>query len=215
MGALAVAAVLGSAASAYLLGFAFQAPRHSFWRSKRGIWALVLVSVSMLTLPPQVVALGSSMSVMSVAGTAVEGFTLPQGFNTGVYLAAWLVTSVLGFLAGIRIWKAGQPGWREGSSKAYDASGVSRVNAMLPMADTLPDALDVIARAGLSERDAERAAADIREAGRRFANALPPSDGAAWSLVASKIPGAVAGKVTGYLLEGAGRRGAGRASAEG
>jgi hypothetical protein len=204
---LAIAAVLGSAAIAYLIGYAFIAPRDAFVRSKRGILVLVLGGMSLLFLPPQITGLGSAMGPM--ASSYGIDFSWPAGINKGVYLALWAVTSIGAALMGMRIWKAGSSDCRGGSARAYDASAVSRVNGLLPLADTLPDAINVIARAGLAERDVSRAAADIREAGRRLANALPPSDGALYAMVAAKLPAAIAGHVTGCLLEGAGRRGAG------
>jgi hypothetical protein len=62
------------------------------------------------------------------------------------------------------------------------------------------------ARAGLSPKDVARSAADIRLAGSRLANSLPPSDGALYTMVVAKVPASIAASVTGYLLEGAGRR---------
>jgi hypothetical protein len=207
---LAAAALLGSAAIAYVIGYAFTAPRESFVRSRRGIWVLVVLGLTLLFLPPQLTALDASLSaVPGAAGMApLADLAWPAAFSKGGYLAGWIVTSVAALLIGLRIWEAGTPGSRGGASRAYDASAASRASGLLPLADTLPDALDVLARAGLSERDVARVAADIREAGRRLADALPPSDGAVYSMVAAKVPTAIAGPVTGYLLEGAGRRGA-------
>lgn len=207
MGLLAIAALLGSAAMAYLIGYAFIAPRDAFVRTKRGVLVLVLGGMSLVLLPPQMTGLDSVLG--SLASSFGTDFSWPASIGKGAYLAIWAVTSVGAALVGMRIWKAGSSDWRGGSARAYDASAVSRVNGLLPLADTLPDAIDVIARAGLTERDAARAAADLREAGRRLANALPPSDGALYAMVAAKMPAAVAGYVTGCLLEGSGRRGAG------
>lgn len=209
MALLAIAALLASAATAYLIGYAVVASRESFIRSKRGTWLLVALGVSLLLLPPQltVVDVSSLASIGGVPGAPpVTGLGWPAAFGKGIYLALWGATSLLALLAGMRIWRAGTPEWRDVGSRAYDASPASRVTSLLPLADTLPDAIDVLVRAGVASRDAERSAADIREVGRRLTDALPPSDGALYMMVAAKLPASVAALVTGYLLEGAGRR---------
>jgi hypothetical protein len=209
MALLAIAALLASAATAYLIGYAVVASRGSFIRSKRGTWLLVALGVSLLLLPPQLTVIDVS-SIVSIAGAPgmppVPALDWPAAFGKGVYLASWGVTSLLALLAGMRIWRAGTPGWRDVGFRAYDASPASRVTSLLPLANTLPDAIDVLVLAGIASRDAERSAVDIREVGRRLTDALPPSDGALYMMVATKLPAPVAALVTGYLLEGAGRR---------
>lgn len=207
---LAVASLLASAATAYAIGMAVIARHGTFLRTKRGIGLLVLLGLTFLLLPPQITLMDAEGLSGGGMG-AIAGLEWPAAFSKSTYLIAWIATSLLALLAGMRIWKAGSEEWREGS-RTYDSSAASRVSGLLPLADSLPAALDVIARAGLSERDVPRAAGDIREAGRRLANALPPSDGAVYSMVAAKMAPAVAAQVTGLLLEGAGRRGAGKAA---
>lgn len=209
---IAIAALLISALVSYFIGAAFVAPRDSFLRTKRGIAVLVLGGMSFVLLPPQLPALGAVTSSAGAAGV-LPGLEWPAALDKGLYMGVWLATSAVALLVGLRIWKAGSGEWREGN-RQFDASTASRVNSMLPLADNLPDAIDVLVQAHLTERDCARVAPDVREAGRKLANALPPSDGALYSMVAAKLPGAVAGAVTGYLLEGAGRRGTGRAPAE-
>lgn len=205
---LAVAAMLASAGVAYAVGAAFVASRDSLLRSKRGVlWLFVLV-VTFVPLPPQLTAMGAAADAV---GGLLPGLAWPAGIDKAAYLVAWGVTSVAALLVGARIWRAGSTDWRPGAA-ASDASGASRINSLLPLADTLPDAIEVVARARVNEREAARAATSIREAGRRLANALPPSNGALYSMVAAELPPAVAALVTGFLLDGAGRRGSGGAA---
>lgn len=203
---LAIAALLGSAVSTYFIGAAFVAPRGSFLRTKTGIGLLVAIGISFVLLPPQLPTMDAMLTTLGSGQPVLPGLEWPANFSSGLYIALWLGTSLVGLLVGLRIWQAGQPGYREGSSLS-DASGASRVSSLLPLADTLPKVLDVLAQARLTERDAPRVAGDVREAGRKLADALPPSDGALYTMVAAKMPPAVAAWVTGYLLEGAGRRG--------
>ncbi|MBN1192162.1 MAG: hypothetical protein JXA36_00505 [Coriobacteriia bacterium] len=202
---VALAALAGSALMSYAIGYAFIAPRDAFVRSKRGVLLIVVGGLSLIFLPPQVTGLDAVGGTVAATYGLSGAFNWPESLSKGAYLVVWGVTSIVALLAGMRIWAAGSPDWRAGS-RAYDASAASRVNSLLPLADTLPDALDVLARAGMSERDVGRAAGDIREAGRRLADALPPSDGALYAMAAAKMPAGLAGPVTGYLLEGAGRR---------
>lgn len=218
--AAAAGALIASALAAYLIGHAFVAPRDSFLRSKRGVWLLIVLGLSFVSLPPQVLALDSAAGPLAGALTGLVGGGLvqdpagagvasavawPQGWNKGLYLATWFATSLLAFLAGIRIWRAGSPDWREGD-RLYDASAASRVNSLMPMADSLEDALDTIGRAHLALRDMPGVAEDVRGAGRRFSHEIPPKDGDLYALVARRMPGEIASRVTGFLLEGAGRR---------
>jgi hypothetical protein len=197
---IAVLVLVLSAAIAYLIGAAFVAPRDSFWRSKTGILALIVLGLSFVTLPPQMPMLQGITGALGAAGSAFPmDLSWPSALPAGLYDGIWVVTSLAAFLAGYRVWESK-------TNKAYDASAASRVSSMLPLADTLPDALDVLARAGLSPKDVARSAADIRLAGSRLANSLPPSDGALYTMVVAKVPASIAASVTGYLLEGAGRR---------
>ena len=206
----AIAAVLGSAAMAFVIGYAFTAPRDSFLRSKRGILLLLIGGASLILLPPQIAALDAALGPLSgLLGSAGAALAWPEAISKGAYLGAWILTSLLAFLGGIRIWQLGTPEWRGGAGRAFDASAVSRVSSLLPLADKIEDALDTLRRAGLSLKDVPRIAPEVRTAGRRFADSLPPSDGAVYTLVARYLPADVAAQITGLRLEGAGRRGAG------
>lgn len=203
--ALALLSLLGSAATTYLIGYAYAAPRASWLRSKRGILLIVVLALTFVPLPPQLLGLEKPMASLGGYGITLAW---PQVLPTGVYIALWLVTSVAALLAGVRIWQIGTPDWRSGANRAYDASPASRATSLLPMADTITDALDTLARAGVGPKDVATLAEAVRGTGRRFADSLPPSDGEVYRLVAGRLPAAVAASVTGLLLEGAGRRAA-------
>lgn len=199
---IAIACLVLSALVSYLIGAAFIASRESFWRTKRGVLLLLVGGLSFVLLPPQITMLDGALD------SAVGGMlSWPDSISKGAYLVAWAVSSVLAALAGYQVWRAGSPE-RRGGGKAYDASGGSRVESLLPMAKDLADALDIVKRAGLTPRDVPRVAEPIRAAGRRFASEMPASDGALYQLVAAHVPTSVAGPVTEALLHGAGRRGA-------
>lgn len=203
----AIAALIGSAAVAYLVGYTLAAPRDAFMRKKRGTLVLVVLALTFIPLPPQLPALGEAAGPLrSVAGDLGSAFMWPEALGPGVYIALWIVTTLIGFLAGIRIWQLGTADWRSGAGRAVDSSAASRVIGLVPLADCIEDALDVVKRVGLSEREVPRAAEAIRAVGRRFADSLPPSDGEVFRLVVARVPPAIAGAVTGLLLEGAGRR---------
>lgn len=203
---LAIAALAASAVMAYVIGMSVVAPKDSFLRSKRGLYLLVIGALTFVLLPPQ---LPSTGSIVEDAGQGMlPSLAWPESLGTGTYLVLWVVTTLAALLVGMRIWKAGSPDWRPGARVA-DASATGRVAGLLPLADTLPAALDVLVAAGVRERDLAHAANDIRRAGSRLALGLPPSDGALYAMVAAKLPPSTAAAVTGYLLEGAGRRSAG------
>lgn len=199
---IAIACLILSALASYLIGAAFIAPRESFWRTKRGVLVLVLGGLSLVTLPPQMTMLDGMLG-SAAAGT----LSWPESIGKGTYLVAWAASSVLALLLGFQVWRAGSPE-RAGGGRAYDASGGSRVESLLPMAKDLADALDIVQRAGLTARDLPRVTEPLRGAGRRFASEMPSSDGALYQLVAARVAAPVAGPVTDALLQGAGRRGA-------
>ncbi|MHB8804424.1 MAG: hypothetical protein ACYC7C_04190 [Coriobacteriia bacterium] len=205
--ALTLVALLGSTGMAYAIGYAFTAPRDAFLRSKRGVLLLIVAGISVIPLPPQLIGMDEALGPLGATmGGAASALAWPSGVGKGVYLGLWIVTTLLGFLSGIRIWQLGTPEWRGGANRAFDASAVSRACGLLPMADRVEQALDTLGRAGLTGRDVPHIAAEVREAGRRFADSLPPSDGEVYRLVSSRVPVAVASAITGLLLEGAGRR---------
>lgn len=204
----AIASALGSAALAYAIGYAFVAPRDSFLRTKRGILLLVVGGISLIPLPPQLVALEDAVGPMSgmlgSAGSAALAW--PAGLGKGLYLGLWIASTLLALLAGLRIWQVGSAEWGGRGGRAYDASGASRVESLTPLANCIEDALDTIGRSGIAERDVPRVAEVLRAVGRRFTDSLPPSDSEVFRLVAARVPPAIAGAITGLLLEGAGRR---------
>jgi len=221
---LVVAALLASAAMAYAIGAAVIAPRDSFLRTKTGTWILVIGALSLIILPPQLTALGGTLgSVTTGIETSVGGsvgatgsagvadsitgmFTWPSGLSKGLYIGLWLVTSVLGLLVGMRIWNVRKPGWRSGGSNAFDSSVSGRVRGLLPLADSLAEALDTIARSGIDARGTELLAEELRGVGRRFAAEIPEGSAAAYNLVAKTLTPSVANVATRYLLEGIAER---------
>lgn len=206
---VAIAALLGSAVTCYAIGWAYSAPRDTFLRTKKGVWLLVILGASFVLLPPQLTAIDSlgPSATGSVPGLDVGAvLAWPEGLGKGLYLALWVGTSVLALLGGVRIWQLGSPEWRSGAGRAYDASAVSRITGLLPLADSLAGALGVLAGAHPTPRDIERVAGEVRDLGRKYAAELPGKDGAVYQMVAGVLPAAVAANVTGLLLEGAGRR---------
>ena len=204
---LAVLCVLASAAMCYLIGYAVIAPRDSWLHTKRGILILVVGGLSIVTLPPQLPALGSASKMFE---GVLPGLTLewPAGLPAGAYMALWLITSLAALFAGMRIWRAGKPGWRAGTSgSAYDSSASARAAGIMAMANGLDDIFDALRRTSVDAKGVDRIAEELRTAGRRFAGELPAESGAAYRLVASKVPAPIASGVTRYLLEGAGRGG--------
>lgn len=205
--ALAIAALLGSAGMAYLIGYAFTAQRDAFLRTKRGILLLIVAGITIVPLPPQLIGMDKALGPLGgMLGGAASALAWPTGLGKGVYIGLWLFTTLLAFLGGIRIWQFGTPEWRGGANRAFDASAVSRARSLLPMADRIEQALDTLSQAGITGKDVSRIASDIRDAGRRFSDSLPPSESEVYRLVASRLPAGVAPAVTGLLLEGAGRR---------
>lgn len=205
----AIASALGSAAVAYAIGCAFVAQRDSFLRTKRGILLLVVGGISLIPLPPQMTALDDAAgSLVGVLGDAGAALAWPAGLSKGLYLGLWIGSTLLALLVGLRIWQVGSAEWGGRGGRAYDASGASRVESLTPLANCIEDALDSIGRSGIAERDLPRVAEVLRAVGRRFSDSLPPSDGEVFRLVAARVPPAIAGAVTGLLLEGAGRRAA-------
>lgn len=202
-------ALAASVATAFLVGYAFVAPGGTFFRTKRGIWLLVFLALSFVPLPPQVAAMDkATLPLADVLGEAgASAVAWPAGLGKTTYLVLWAVLSVSSFLVGIRIWKIGTPEWRGTSNVLWDSSAASRVKGLLPMANSLADVLDTISRAHLSAKEAPQVASEVRKAGRQFGDELPGKAGDVYRMVADELPADVASLVTGYLLEGAGRRG--------
>lgn len=201
--AVATIAVLASAGICYLVGYAFIAPRDSIVRSKRGITFLVLAVLSLVTLPPQLP--GTTALVGTVAGPSLAW---PSTISPGAYIAIWVVSSVAALLAGMRIWRAGRPGWRAGAGgAAYDTSKSGRAAALIALADTLDETFDILTRIGVDARGVDRIAQELQAAGHRFAAYIPEEPGAAYRLVAAGVPASIAANVTRHLLDGTGRGG--------
>lgn len=92
--------------AAYLIGYTIVAPRDSYWREKRGMWTLVVLGLTFIPLPPQVtvvdVVLGPVMGTMGLASSGAA--TWPAGIGKQAYLVVWVVTSLVAFLIGMRVW---------------------------------------------------------------------------------------------------------------
>ncbi len=201
-----IGAALASGATAYAIGYAFIAQPDSFFRSRMGALVLALLGVTFVFLPPQLMSMGSPYTVPgALAGPAVaSAFAWPAGLNLEVYRFGWIALMIVGLLTGMRIWNVRQPGWRPGSF-SLDASSASHVATLLPVVDSLDEALEALGRAKLTPKDAERLTPQLRTIGRRFGHRLPEQNSAAFKLVAEHVPPSVAAIVTGHILEGAAR----------
>ncbi|MGB4592557.1 MAG: hypothetical protein WBI63_02135 [Coriobacteriia bacterium] len=178
---------------AYVVGYAFVAPRESFLRSKTGGVALGMAAVVALVLTPSFASLVSS-----------GGFgAWPPQLSTEIYHTIWVVLMGIGLLAGMRVWRM-RPGQ---GGLAFDESAVGRVQSCLPLADTLDAALDVLSREAPAPRDIPRLTDAIRGVGLRFWHQMPERDSEVYNLVRSHVAPALAADVTRLLLEGAGRQG--------
>ncbi len=200
---LLIAAALASGATAYAIGYAFIAPMDSFFKSKTGAIVLVGLGLTFLFLPPQLMATGSLGSMGGQATAALSGmFTWPAGLDREVYRFTWIILMIAGLLTGMRVWNYRKPGWRPGS---LDESSAGRAQGLLPLADSLTEALEVLGRAKLSVRDVDHIAPQLKLVGRRFGYQLPEQNGAAYNLVVHYVPPSVAAAVTGHILDGAAR----------
>lgn len=199
-----IAAVFASAASAYAIGYAFVADSDSFLRTKFGVLLLIGLGLSFLILPPQLMSVDSSLA--GLGALADSGFmsmlAWPSGLSRGLYMALWIVLSIGGLLAGLRIWNVQDPEWRR-SSAVLDASSASRAEGLLPLADSLQEALEVLGRAQLKPKDAERLAQQLQTVGRRFGHQLPEKNSEVFNLIVRYVSPSVAPIVTGHILEGA------------
>ncbi len=189
---LMASAVL-SGVLAYLVGYAFRAPRGSFFRSMTGGLALAIFVLVALLLPP---------TLMSLAG---DGGTLawPTGLDRGLYRALWITALAGGLLVGLRVWRMRR--FLSGGI-TLDESPVSRAEAQLPLADTLEEALDVLGRERLGAKELQRCSQHVRHVGNRFWNQVPERKADVYKLVVEHVPTAIAASVTGLLLEGASRK---------
>lgn len=193
----------------FVIGYAVIARKDAFVRTKFGITLLLAGGLSLVPLPPQLTAMDSALAGMSSQLGSLSGmFAWPSSFPKGVYLGLWIATSLAGLLVGMQIWNAGKPGWRQsGASNAWDSSAAGRARAMLPMVNSLAEAVDLIARTRVDAPGIDKIAEELRSVGRRFSGELPDTASAVYQSVVASLPAAVANKVTRYLLEGAGRAG--------
>lgn len=208
--AIALLALVASAVVSYLIGAAFIARRDSTLRKKRSLALLVAAALSLIPLPPQLIGLDGSVGPMSNAltgglGMDTSGFAWPATLPPNVYLFLWLLSSTTALLIGAQVWRANRPDWRGGLQQSQDFSATGRARGLLPMSDTLPEALDILKRTGVDARGADALAVELRDLGARFSSSLPASSGEVYRMVALALPPAVAAKVTGHLLAGAGR----------
>ncbi len=210
MFAIALGSLVMSAMMTFLIGYAVIADRDSFLRTKFGIVLLVTGAVSFVPLPPQLPSIDAALEpIAGQLGSLASTFAWPGSLDKGLYLAAWIVSSLAALLVGMRIWNVRKPGWRPGSgSSAYDTSATGRARGLIPLADSLDEALQTISRTGVDSRGVTNLAEELRAVGRRFSASLPAESGAVYNLVVSALPtGGLAPAVTRYLLEGAGRAG--------
>jgi len=195
LGILIVAAAI-SGIMAYLVGYAFVAPRESFLRSKAGGMVLAACVLTALLLPPGLEK-ASAIDVMP---------SWPLSLDPGFYRFTWIALMVLGLFCGLRVWRMR----RLSLGFTLDESPVGRAEGQLPLADSLAAALDVLSRERLTQRDVARLAPTLRLLGSRFWYQLPEKDSKVYNLVAQHVEPAVAADVTGLLLKGAARKEGGR-----
>jgi hypothetical protein len=199
-----VASIALSAAMGWACGAAFIARPGTPLRSKGMMVALVIATLSFVPAPPQVLLLGASP--MKVPGdtmgvTAMLAF--PKGFVAWPWWALWVLATIGAVLAGGRIWDAGKAGWRSAPG-AYDTSAAGRARALLLMADSIADVADTVARLGLTPKDADKLAPDLRTVGRRLAPQLPSDASGLYRQLSTRgVPPTVAGPVARSLAEGA------------
>lgn len=190
MALFALAALAG--ACAFVVGHAFVTSRDSFLRSAPGGILLAACVLVALGGPPLFASLMLATSAW------------PDGLSPGTYRALWIALVALGLLSGIRVWRMRL---FSGDARLFrlDESPVSRAEAELPLASSLAEALDVLAREKVTQRDVSRMGPHLRRVGARYFHQLPERRGEVYALVARHLPPAVAAEVTGLLLAGAGR----------
>lgn len=205
--ALLIVSALASGATAYLIGYAFLAEHDSFIRTKTGSIVLVVLALTFLFLPPQLMSIGSALKPLGAqSGSGVmDAFGWPAGLNREFYRFGWIVLMIAGLLSGLRIWDVRKPDWHPGAM-ALSASPLSRAEGLLPLAKSLDDALQTLGQVNLTPRDAEHLASRLRDVGRHFGHQLPENNGASYRVVAQYLPPTVTVIVTGYILEGALRK---------
>lgn len=188
-----IAIALLAGGCAFVVGHAFVAPRSSILRTAPG--GILLAGCVLVAL------LGPSLLGALVAA----GAGWPTAPGAGTFRVLWVTLEVSGLLLGMRVWRMRLfAGGRRGIF-SLDESPVSRAEAEIPLAASLADALDVLAREKVSVRDVARLAPALKRCAARFFHQLPEKQGEVYALVAQHLPPAVAAEVTGLLLAGAGR----------
>lgn len=190
--ALYAMAVLAGACS-FLVGHAFVTSRDSFLRSVPG--GIVLAACVLVTL----------FGPTSLASVLKATEAWPAGVSPEAYNAGWIALAAAGLLVGMRVWRMRLFSPEAGLLR-LDESPVSRAESELPLAASLAEALDVLAREKVTARDVARMEAHLRRVGTRYFHQLPEKQGDVYALVARQLPPGVAADVTGLLLAGAGRR---------
>jgi len=180
-------AVLVAGACAYLVGHALIAARDSFQRTTAGGAVLGMCVLAALFAPGIVGAL---------AGPSASP-TLPRMLH--------LALATAGLLGGMRVWRMRLHAGRAGLF-TLDESPISRAEALVPLADSLEGALDVLGRERCTARDLPRLAPLLKRAAMRYSHQLPERQSEVYALVARHVPAELAADVTGLLLEGAGRK---------
>lgn len=188
-----IAIALLAGACAYVVGHAFVAPRSSVLRTAPG--GMLLAACVLVAL------IGPSL----LSGLLARNDGWPTGFGPAAYRALWVALEVASLLAGMRVWRM-RLFSGGGSVFSLDESPVSRAEAEVPLAGSLADALDVLAREKVTSRDVARLAPVLKRCAARYFHQLPEKRSEAYALVARHVPAAIAADVTGLLLEGAGRK---------
>jgi len=189
-----IAVALLAGACAFVVGHAFVAPRTSFLRTAPG--GILLAGCVLTAL------VGPSLA----GGLAAAKAGWPAGLGAGTYRALWVALEVAGLLLGMRVWRMRLFAGGGRGMFSLDESPVSRAEAEIPLAASLADALDVLAREKVSVRDVARLAPALKRCAARYFHQLPEKQGEVYALVAQHLPPAVAAEVTGLLLAGAGRK---------
>lgn len=194
MTAAVMGAVLLACGASYLVGHAFVAPRDSFMRTTAGGALGAGCVLFALGGPPMAVRVAASLgdaTVDALWGTALRSI--------------WLVLVAIGLLVGMRVWRLRLLTEGRGALR-FDESVPGRVESQLPLASSLADALDVLARERVAMKHLPRLGPSIKHLGAHYFYQLPERESELYALVSTHTGAEIAAGVTGLLLEGAGRR---------
>lgn len=182
-----IVASLLAGGCAYLVGFAITAPRGSFMRSPTGGLLIAGCVLMALFMPP------------TVASFAAQG----EGPGAGLYVL-WIALVIGGVLAGMRVWRLATPG---ASLFAIDDSPVGRAASQLMVASSLDEALEILKREKVVQRDLPGLAEPLRHVGSYYFFQLPQTDAEVYELLADYVPQPLVTEVADRILEGAARKG--------